>query len=287
MHLRIGRKKMIKNILIIILMALTFISCDNDSQRKSDFKRKVMHSKLVFPYNENYGLFFTENGDNLQFRSSEEQDMHFSFYKLIGEKQESIGIYTNDGEYYFIISVIDGEFGGEVLSAYMKNINIKSYKDKFDVSDYEPVFYDKNIVANIITNEPPTIVENKQEIAFDKKSNNFRVYGTGFNGIFEYGEGPEEHSLDVYLMENAFFGIMDWSYYGTGYYSINLKDNTYAYGGDTYKFGSNKKIADAINKLESCLKIIHRQDGNTKQIKMAKDILLKAREKVKRFDSDN
>ena len=278
---------MIKNILIIILMALTFISCDNDSQRKSDFKRKVMHSKLVFPYNENYGLFFTENGDNLQFRSSEEQDMYFSFYKLIGEKQESIGIYTNDGEYYFIIGVIDGEFGSKVLSAYMRNINIKNYKDKFDVSDYEPVFYDKNIVANIITNEPPTIVENKQEIAFNKKSNNFRVYGTGFNGIFEYGEGPEEHSLDVYLMENAFFGIMDWSYYGTGYYSINLKDNTYAYGGDTYKFGSNKKIADTINKLESFLKIIHRQDGNTKQIKMAKDILLKAREKVKRFDSDN
>ena len=278
---------MIKKILIIILMAWAFISCDNDSQRKNDFKRKVMHSKLVFPYNENYGLFFTENGDNLRFSSSEEQDMYFSFCKLIGEKEKTVGIYTNDGEYYFIIGIIDGEFGGKVLSAYMRNIKNKDYKEKFDVSDYEPVFYDKNIVANIITNEPPNIVENAQEIAFDKKSNNFRVYGTGFNGIFEYGDGPEEHALDVYLIENTFFGIMDWSYYGTGYYSINLKDNTYAYGGDTYKFGSNKKIADTINKLESCLKIIHRQDGNTKQIKMAKDILLKAREKVKRFDSDN
>lgn len=279
---------MVKKILIIILIAWAFISCDNNySQKKSDFKRKVMHSQLVFPYNEYYGLFFGENGDNLQFRSNEKEDMYFSFYKLIGEKQESIAIYTNDGEYYFIIGIIDGEFGGEVLSAYMRNVKNKNYNEKFDISDYEPIFYDKNIVANIITNESPTIVENIHEISFDKKSNNFRAYGTGFNGIFDYGDGPEEHTLDVYLIENSFFAIIGWDYYGNEFYSINLKDNTYAYGKDTYKFGSNKKIADTINKLESYLKIIHKKDGNTKQIKMAKDILLKAREKVKRFDSDN
>ena len=256
---------MIKNMLIIILMSFTLISCDNDSQRKSDFKRKVMHSKLVFPYNEDYGLFFTENGDNLQFRSSEEQDIYFSFYKLIGEKQETIGIYTNDGEYYFIIGIIDGEFGGEVLSAYMRNIKNKDYKEKFDVSDYEPIFYDKNIVANIITNEPSTIVENKQEIAFYNKSNNWKTIGKdrngheGFESIFEYGSGPEEHGLQVYVL-NGLFGITDWSYNGVAYYSINLINNTYSYRGDNYKFGSNKKVADTINKLEDFLKIIHRQD---------------------------
>ena len=84
-------------------------------KRKSDFKRKVMHSKLVFPYNETTVYFLLKMEITYSFVVVKNKICILAFIKLIGEKQESIGIYTNDGEYYFIIGVIDGEFGSKSI----------------------------------------------------------------------------------------------------------------------------------------------------------------------------